>query len=397
MYRKDTGRLLGPFVYPCHYILVQQKGSGVIFLVQVLVFFYDTVVSIKKSPALVLVILVAALTILQSCGDSRRDAETNQLVSEIAKFNDLSSGQHVGYLMQLTELYGRAGTIKKAIPILTTFLETHPHDPFQGFTTAMLAEVWELAGEPEIAKMYYQMSLNSAQEVKLKGVSIQFNTIQKLLRMESVPDRLVPLLERMLREYAKDIDHGLLNYQLGFLYEKTGDYNKSLGAFNAFLQDPGAQFDTASQEYRDVVERVQLYNMKRNWTKPTLQQLVNEIQAAVRAKNVDAIVSLKAPKGKFFSMSWLQEKTDFNSIIDFNIERFILSSRGISFENQLESYSNSQEAYLRSWGWSSYMPVWYLYFRKVDFPADPEFNGTWEWAGVYFGDTVLDSDLNKGL
>lgn len=316
---------------------------------------------------------------------------------ELQSTVDLSNGRHVGILMQLTEMYGRAGAIKKAIPTLSTFMQDHPDDPYSSFVMALLGEVWELAGEPEFAKLYYRMALNSAQEIELKGMSIQFNTIQKLLKMETVPDRLVPLFERLLNEYSQEIDRGLLNYQLGFLYEKTGDYQQSLKVFNDFLSNPGDNFDTNSQEYRNVVERVQLYNVKRNWTKPTLQQLVNDIQNAVRSKNVAAIDSLKAPKGKFFSMSWLQEKTDFNSIIDFNIERFITSSRGISFEDTLESYSNSQEAYLRSWGWSSYMPVWYLYFRKIDFPADPEFNGTWEWAGVYFGDTVLDSDLNKGL
>ena len=54
--------------------------------------------------------------------------------------------------------------------------------------------------------------------------------------------------------------------------------------------------------------------------------------------------------------------------------------------SELDPDSNAQEAYLETWGWSYYrIRTWYLYFRKVHFPADPEINGHWEWAGIYFG------------
>ncbi|MCI6442425.1 MAG: tetratricopeptide repeat protein, partial [Spirochaetia bacterium] len=46
------------------------------------------------------------------------------------------------------------------------------------------------------------------------------------------------------------------------------------------------------------------------------------------------------------------------------------------------------EAYLRTTGWSNYVNVWYLYFRKVNFPADPEIHGRWEWAGIYYGEKL---------
>ncbi|MDR1596788.1 MAG: tetratricopeptide repeat protein, partial [Treponema sp.] len=44
------------------------------------------------------------------------------------------------------------------------------------------------------------------------------------------------------------------------------------------------------------------------------------------------------------------------------------------------------EAYLRTWGWSQYISTWYLYFRKINFPSDPEIHGRWEWAGIYYGE-----------
>jgi hypothetical protein len=50
--------------------------------------------------------------------------------------------------------------------------------------------------------------------------------------------------------------------------------------------------------------------------------------------------------------------------------------------------SNDREAYLRSTGWNYRIPTWYFYFRRVEYPADPESNGAWEWAGVFFGEKL---------
>ena len=52
-----------------------------------------------------------------------------------------------------------------------------------------------------------------------------------------------------------------------------------------------------------------------------------------------------------------------------------------------EIYCNI-EAYLKTWGWSQYVSVWYLYFRKVNYPVDPDIHGNWEWAGIYLGERM---------
>jgi hypothetical protein len=57
----------------------------------------------------------------------------------------------------------------------------------------------------------------------------------------------------------------------------------------------------------------------------------------------------------------------------------------IYFEDKLDKDSNSREAYLKTWGWTQHITTWYLYFRKIYFPADPEIHGRWEWAGIYYG------------
>ena len=65
-----------------------------------------------------------------------------------------------------------------------------------------------------------------------------------------------------------------------------------------------------------------------------------------------------------------------------------MTGNRIRYSSELDGASNPNEAYLRTWGWSTYVSVWYLYFRKVDFPIDPEIHGRWEWAGIYFGEML---------
>jgi hypothetical protein len=90
-------------------------------------------------------------------------------------------------------------------------------------------------------------------------------------------------------------------------------------------------------------------------------------------------------KVNFFTMSWEQTenpKTEVQFIDHFND---FLGSRVWCSPN-VDRDSNEQEAYLKTTGWSYRIQTWYLYFRKVYFPADPEKHGQWEWAGIYFGE-----------
>ena len=58
----------------------------------------------------------------------------------------------------------------------------------------------------------------------------------------------------------------------------------------------------------------------------------------------------------------------------------------IRYEDKLDPDSNTQDAWLRTWGWSQNVSVWYFHFRKIYFPAQADIHGRWEWAGVYYGE-----------
>ena len=86
-------------------------------------------------------------------------------------------------------------------------------------------------------------------------------------------------------------------------------------------------------------------------------------------------------------MSWRQDETAENSLSNFEMSDFMHGNR-IYCSKELDEMSGPTEAYLRTWGWNSYVNIWYLYFRKVNFPANPDIHGRWEWAGIYYGEKL---------
>lgn len=87
-------------------------------------------------------------------------------------------------------------------------------------------------------------------------------------------------------------------------------------------------------------------------------------------------------------MSWKQDEMDANAQKEFSMHDWMTGRNRIRFNETLDESSNPNEAYLRTWGWNNYVSIWYLYFRKVNYPLDPDINGNWEWAGIYMGNKL---------
>jgi hypothetical protein len=109
---------------------------------------------------------------------------------------------------------------------------------------------------------------------------------------------------------------------------------------------------------------------------------VAEARAAIASRDVRALRRLQAGVN-FFATSWGSDAT-----LDrrFRLEAF--SMRRVYADAELHPDSSDREAFLRTAGWTARVTTWYLYFRRVDYGIDPRVDGTWEWAGIYFGEKV---------
>ncbi|MCR5289492.1 MAG: tetratricopeptide repeat protein, partial [Treponema sp.] len=139
--------------------------------------------------------------------------------------------------------------------------------------------------------------------------------------------------------------------------------------------------------YSSARQLVDFNDSPKDWTFESLDALQNAIKKAISTYNWKALDQYKS-KVNFFATNWNQEtSTTENGQEDFSMRSF-MRGNSIHFNSQLDDTSNPNEAYLRTWGWSQYISIWYLYFRKVNFPVDPEIHGHWEWAGIYFGEKL---------
>jgi len=330
--------------------------------------------------------------VLSSC--SGPGEEIARLNAAIRSVPDNDPGSRVVILQQIQDAWLKSNNPEAFSAYLRKYRQTWPNDPYRSYVIWLQAKMFDYMKQPAIAALYYQKALRTGPDVVSNGESIRYNCVQSLLATEKDPFSRIKLYKYLLEEQKNKIDSGLAWYELGFLYEQAADFPSSRQAFQKFLEYPQTVVPGRQHVTQRIRERLSLYDSPRDWSYPDRTSLVNSVKTAIRNRDTLALVNMQA-KVNFFTISWLQEQSDFNSIIHFDIRRFDLNTA--AFSDTLESISNSQEAYLKTWGWSSYIPIWYLYFRKIDFPADPEFNGTWEWAGIYFGDTIQELPQNRGL
>jgi hypothetical protein len=125
-----------------------------------------------------------------------------------------------------------------------------------------------------------------------------------------------------------------------------------------------------------------------------LETLVNDVKDAILTKNISNLKKYQA-KVNFYEGGWDQTalygdptgqgSSEGNRTLD--IISYLASSYP-KVDGQLDIADSDREAWLRTTDWNFRPPTWYLYFRRVDFPADPDINRQWEWAGVYFGEKL---------
>lgn len=342
-------------------------------------------------------LIFLAFILLVSCSTHKlQDAEqlqvvnvdnVRELVNDLYGQSSYQARDRVVIVEQLIQKMESEQKGKLVAPFLGQYIQRFPEDPYNTYYLYLIGLQYEKLGEKELATIYFRSCLNSNADVIVQGDSVHLQSIQRLLEYPIEAIEKIDLYTELLNRFSDQIDRGESYYFLARSYEAAGQYSNAFNSYKQYLAYPNTVIPGKVNEEQRIRELLNLAGVTRDWTRQSLDQLLSEIRTALFQKDYEKLLSLQA-KVNFFSMSWLQEKADFNSQVNYDLRRFVQSSDHIYYENKLEGNSNSQEAYLKTWGWSPYMPIWYLYFRRVNFPADPEIHGNWEWVGIYFGDSL---------
>ena len=341
------------------------------------------------------ILLLTVLLLFPSCQNSTLSEsdleikETQEKLQTLLVEGSLNSEQKYAIVNQMANNLLYMKDYQGAILFLNDWVEKNPDDKYNSYWLLMTAYSYLSMNAEPVAEYYFDRILRQYSDLLVKGQSIHFISLQNLIQISQTPKNRIKYFNELINRFPNDVNTTELYMRLAMEYEKDSQWDLALKACEQFLSQPDAttiQIPGEPDAFKDARHLIDFNNSSKDWTFETLDELEAAVKKAIRNYDWRSLDKLRA-KVNFFSMSWKQDETDANSQGEFSMHDFMRGNR-IRFEDELDESSNEREAYLRTWGWSQYVNVWYLYFRKVNFPLDPDINGNWEWAGIYIGNKL---------
>ena len=285
---------------------------------------------------------------------------------------------------EIAASFARLRDFDRVINFLSARVIYNPSDPYNSYYLLMIAYAHlQLDSEP-IAALYFEMIIENYPDLIVNEESIHFICLRQLINLNENPERQVWYYQELISRFPEKIDRGTAYFMLGQACESIGSWNNAIQAYSSYLPYTGTIIPGYPNADQYARQQVDFSRSPKDWTFESLPALRQAIEDALDAGSARALVRYQA-KVNFFTRSWEQMETDDSGMVDFTLSEFMYNNR-IRYASTLDASSNDTEAFLRTTGWYSNLSTWYLYFRKIYFPQDPEIHGRWEWAGIYYGE-----------
>lgn len=267
---------------------------------------------------------------------------------------------------------------------LSGILEDNPHNPYGAYYLMAMAEGAKDTGSNALALDYLRRLLKNYPDLLIAGQSFHLLALGEIALYTDNPREAIAAREEIQSRFSDRTEIGRNQYYLANEYRKIGEWKKMFDSYRTFLNHPDAFIPGIPEARANVADALSFHNSSKTWTMVNLDDLVRTIQYAIKTQ--DAQLLHRYQSDKFFFMHWSQETSDSFTHIPMTLGSFLTNR--VRYRSELDDYSNDREAFLWTAGWTWKIPTWYLYFRKIDYPVNPEINGRWEWAGIYFGERL---------
>jgi tetratricopeptide (TPR) repeat protein len=298
-----------------------------------------------------------------------------------------SSQEQFAAVREIANTYIRQKEYSKLINILGSRIHQYPDDPYNAYYLFTIAFAHQQMEAYPAAALYFDMIVKNYPDLIVTDRSIHLACLNQLITIVDNPQQLEWYYEELLSRFLDQIDPGTSYFMLGQAYEGIGEWSSAIKAYTQYLSYAGSNVPGYPNADNYAQQLVDFNNSAKDWSFENLNTLVNAVTEALDAGSPNRLWSYHA-KANFFTRTWENEETNDGGVaghVNFNLSDFMRGNR-IRYADKLDVSSNANEAYLRTWGWSQYISTWYLYFRKIYFPLDPEIHGRWEWAGIYYGE-----------
>ncbi|GMO52519.1 MAG: hypothetical protein Pg6C_18190 [Treponemataceae bacterium] len=346
---------------------------------------------------------IFAAALLYSCADkppqddiARNAAQFEKILRETEVSGTLLSDESRYTVVNgIAQFYLARKNYTELILLLTGTVERNPSDIYNAYWLLMTAYAYMETDAAPFAEYYFERAVETCGDL-LVGEngseprnSVHFLCLQNLIKISADHKRRVSYFTRLIERFPQLVSKTELYYRLALEYEQMGEWDLALKTYALFFK----QFDSRTVQIAGIPEAysharrlINLSSPQRNWTFDSLEALEISVKSAIDDYDYSQLDRYRARVG-FFTVAWRQDVGAFSSEADFSFRGFMLGNK-IHYNAEFDVSSDPNEAYLRTWGWSDYISVWYLYFRKVNFPLNPDIHGKWEWAGIYYGDKM---------
>jgi len=317
---------------------------------------------------------------------SKENKEYFKELFNLLKTEEPGSEGEFAVVREIAASFARLKDYDRLIHFLSSRVISNPSDPYNSYFLLMIAYGYIQQGSQPIAALYLDQIVMNYPDFKINDESIHLVCLRQLINLNRDPQRQVYYYQEFISRFPNKIDLAVAYFMLGQYSEQIGDWDEAIQAYSNYLPYSGTiipGFPNAEQYAR---QKVDFDKSSKDWTFESLPALRAAVEAAIDAGN-PYVLSRYQAKVNFFGRSWGQTESDDARMVDFNLAGFMYNNK-ISYAPTLDASSTATEAYLRTTGWSSYLSTWYLYFRKINYPQDPEIHGRWEWAGIYYGEKI---------
>ena len=318
---------------------------------------------------------------------TKEDQDTLQKYFSLLASEAESSPEQFAVVREIANTYIKQKDYSKLINFLGARMHKNPADPYNTYYLFMIAYGYRQMEAYPAAALYFDMIVKNYPDLRIQDKSIHLACLNQLISLVDNPQQRAWYYEELISRFLDQIDPGPAYFMLARAYEGIGEWNSAIKAYTQFLSYPNSDVPGFPNADNYAKRLVDFNNSAKDWSFENLNALVSAVKAALDAGSSNRLWQYHA-KANFFTRTWEHEDTGDGAIAGhavFNLSDFMRGNR-IRYANTLDVSSNANEAYLRTWGWSQYISTWYLYFRKIYFPSDPEIHGRWEWAGIYYGE-----------
>jgi tetratricopeptide (TPR) repeat protein len=273
-----------------------------------------------------------------------------------------------------------------------SYVSENPSDPYNALYLFYVAEAYLEKSQRDMANLYYRRILGDYRDLYTPE-SIHFLCLKRLVEYETDPYLRLSFFKALISRFQDKIDLGYTYYKLSKTYEELRDWDASMQSLRTFLKYPQTVIPGEPEAWSLSNIKKGFHDSDKNWVEQDLNRLIRRIKSAIEDKDWVRLEDYRN-QVNFFGQTWESRGEDEEFLQNEQLKSLLrrqVSDRGTRrFDSEIDpSLSSNHEAYLRSTGWRSFrVETWFFYFRRVDYPQNPELHRGWEWAGIYFGERL---------